>query len=231
MPQQINLQSWLNARLFRQTALHLVFRDLYKLKVDLDYVHFLCGVFVLSDALRPRRRGLIPLPQPSVLLKRANKGLGELRLSEALQLRDALKDPVEVEKLLDLKEEADAWFDGMNHFLNTLKASCEAYPLVSLHVKFGWPREFFNARGDPGDRWGSFFLLAITEYLRAQTCKPRYRLAYRLFRGLRKDAKDIHDPKHDVAGRIAQLKRAHPDWQTWLEILESEYQNQPDKVK
>ena len=68
---------------------------------------------------------------------------------------------------------------------------------------------------------GVSFLLAITEYLRVQTRHPHHRLAYRMFRGLREDAKDIKEPKYylDFLLLDQQIKRAHP--QLGLSVIAS----------
>jgi hypothetical protein len=223
MPKQINIKPWLNARLFQRPDLYPIFTALYKSGPDLDYVYFLCGVFQKWEEVRQlygfdKRRGLLPISPPNTKLN------GHQRLSEALRPLEALKDPAKVEKLLDLKAEADMWLRGMGQFLDALSDACAKVPLFTLFVQFGYPRNFFNSKGDPGDCWGNFFLLAVTEHLgtKGRGWKSKHLLAYRLLTGLRKNLVSIENPKVSTAGRVAALKK-DPKSRAALSLLESEF--------
>jgi hypothetical protein len=222
LQKQIDINPWLNARLSRRKDLHEIFRYLHRAGADLDYVLFLCDVFSFWDKVRrdvgfDKRRGLIQLSPPHTKLN------GQQRLSEALRPLEALKDPIKVQKLLDLKDEADMWLRGVNQLLDALSPRAEA-PLLSLFVLFGWPREFYNGKGDPGDPWGNFFLLAVTEHLGSggRGRKSKHDLAYRLLTMLRKGSVSIDNPKVSTAGRVAAVKK-NPQWQAALSLLESEF--------
>lgn len=224
MPKKINIKPWLNDHLFQRVDLHPIFEGLYKSGADLNYILFLCGVFLFWDYARQqlgfnKRRGLIPFSQPNT------KPNGQQRLSEIMRPLEALRDPVKLQKFLDIKGESDMWFCAMNQFLDGLSDACVKAPLWTLFVRFGYPREFFKGKGDPGDPWGNFFLLAVTEHLGAvdRGWKSKHVLAYRLLTMLRKDSVSIENPKVSAAARMAVLKRKEPQWQAALSLLESEF--------
>jgi hypothetical protein len=121
----------------------------------------------------------------------------------------------------------------MNQSFDALRDACAKEPLFTLFVQFGYPREFWSGKGDPGDPWGNFFLLAVTEHLGSggRGWKSKHELAYRLLQTLRKGAgpdvrpiRPIGNPKHSVAGRVADLKKKNNlKWQPALSLLESEF--------
>lgn len=135
---------------------------------------------------------------------------------------------MKLRKLLDLKSDADIYWGVMNRFLDVLSFACAKLPLFRLFVQFGYPRKFFNGKGDPGDPWGNFFLLAVTEHLRSprRGWKSMHDLAYRLLTMLRKDSVSIGNPKVSTAGRVAALKKTS-QWQAALSVLESEFSKLP----
>ena len=218
MPHQVDLQSWLNTHLFRRTDLHPIFRNLHRSGADLDYVHFLGAFLTFGDFVRrqlkfDRRSGLIYSPKPNFEKPE--------RLNDALRPLEDLGLKVPLRPLDNLLRELDESF-------NSLGAIADVNPLFALFVQFAFPREILVTKGDPGDRWGNFFLLAFTEHLRSKSKgrNPKHLLAYRLLTMLRKDSLHIKNPRYSVAGRVAQLKKAHPHWRAALKLLKSEFHSQ-----
>lgn len=230
MPQDSDFKAWLKEHWSRRPDLHLTLKRFHQRGADLGYVSFVCQFFLSGDWVRReagfnRRRGLLSVSLPA---PRTPRNLNRLDLSDVLRMANRKTfarrlDLTQVEKFLVLREQVA---DGANSLLDSIGAECDANRLFLLFVQFSFPREFFNARGEPHDRWGSFFLLAIRDYLR--TLRPykttdNERLAYELFRKLRGDARHIPEPKHDVLMRIKRLKDAHPNWRAALDVLTSEY--------
>ncbi len=221
---QDQIDLWLNANLFERPDLHGIFKKkLNRYGADLNYVLFLCRIFSFWDNVRrmlgfDERRGFIHLSPPNTKLDE------QQRLSEALRPLDSLKDPIKRQKLLDLRGKADTWLRGVDQLLEAL--SDPEAPLLPVFVQFGCPREFFNGKGDPGDPWGSFFLLAVTEHLKTIRGRghqlDRHDIAYKLLTTLRKNSVPIKNPKVSTAGRVAAVKK-NPQWRTALSLLESEF--------
>jgi hypothetical protein len=224
MSKRVGINSWLNDHLFRRPDLHPIFEALNKFGADLDYVLFLCGIFVHWDEMRrrlefDRRRGLVPFSHPNIKLH------GEKRLSEIGRPVCAHGDP-------ERKGEGDMWLGKMMQILDAhsdaLSKACIVTPLFAVFAQFGYPRLFFNAKGDPGDPWGNFFLLAVTEHLgsvrgtRGRGWRSKHDLAYRLLTMLRKGSVSIGNPKVSAAARVAAVKK-NPKWRAALSLLESEF--------
>ena len=211
---------WLNEHWFRRPDLHATFQRYHRRRADLNYVNFVCQFFLFGDYVRKkagfnRRRGLLPMTLPAPMSERKLRGL---HLSDVLPI-----EPREVLRLLKLGEQG---YELVDSYLDSIKSICDTSPLISLFVQFAHPQELFNARGEPHDKWGAFFLLAIRDYLR--TLRPyktsdNERLAYKLFEKLRPEAKHINEPKTNVLMRIKRLKDAHPNWRKALDVLTSEY--------
>jgi len=100
-------------------------------------------------------------------------------------------------------------------------------PLLLALDEFFLPHLFHScwSRGKKVDLWGSFFLLIVTEYMRSACDKPRHRLVDELLRAVRKQFRArlalpprTHnhsislDGRSRAAVRIAELKKAHPNW-------------------
>ena len=225
MPQQTDLQSWLNAHLFRRTDLHAIFSKLSKSGADLDYVLFVCGVFTFGEFMRRRlkfdkRRGLFPVSLSAISISRPTKLKASMRFGDAL---GEASRPLDIPRLKECLNHLEMVYDTMNECVDTISAACDASPLFSLIVQFSFPRDFFLVKGDAGDRWGSFFLLTVTDHLKSRGRKPNHKLAYRLLTMLRKDSRLIENPRQSVAGRVATLKTTHPHWRAALTLLESEF--------
>jgi hypothetical protein len=216
---QIDL--WLSANLFSRKDLHKIFRELNRAGADLDYVLFLCRIFSFWDAMRrlwgfDKRKGLIPLSPPKTKLNE------QQRLSDALRPLEALKNPIKAQKLLDLRGKAEMGLRAVDQLVEVLSGEA---PLLPVFVHFGCPRKFSNGKGDPGDPWGSFFLLAVTQHLgtiRRRGYKDKHVLAYELLTTLRKDSLSIENPKVSTAGRVAAVKK-NPLCRPALSLLQSEF--------
>jgi hypothetical protein len=92
----------------------------------------------------------------------------------------------------------------------------EGKPLAALFLKYLYPVVAHDV-GRKSDVWGSFFLLASSEYLRRKTGKPCYVLCARLLKALRRTRSD--DLRSNATVRVTKLKRAFPDWRSDLRIL------------
>src|SRR5262245_5511312 len=222
MPKQTDIKPWLNTHLFRQVHLHPIFSELNRFGADLDYVLFLSTIFVFFDKVRQhlgldRRRGLLPFSYPTTKLN------GEKKPSEIGRLIDGYVDDP------DRQGKGNLWFGKMIQFLDAesdaLYKACTMTPLFAVFVQFGYPRELFYGKGDPGDPWGNFFLLAVTEHLgaiRGRGWKSKHDFAYRLLTMLRKDSVSIGNTKASAAGRVAAVKK-NARWQAALSLLKSEF--------
>jgi hypothetical protein len=80
-----------------------------------------CGMKCAEPSDLTEEGGLLPLSPPKTKLN------GEQRISEVIRPLEALRDPAEVQRLLDLKGKADMYFCEMNQFL-------DAYPKCRFFV-------------------------------------------------------------------------------------------------
>jgi hypothetical protein len=76
-----------------------------------------------------------------------------------------------------------------------------------------------SRKGSKLDSWGSFFLLAVTEYMKQEFGKPRYKLADDLLQAYRTLCPYLQFKRGGYAkgksraiDRIQKLKRSHPLW-------------------
>jgi hypothetical protein len=101
-------------------------------------------------------------------------------------------------------------FDAIDKFNRWVQdATHSGEPLTGVLLSFCFPQRLFNKRGDPGDPWGSFFLLVVTDHLASTgKKKPNHQLAYDLLAALRPNSVRVANPRQNVATRISQLKKA-----------------------
>jgi hypothetical protein len=95
-------------------------------------------------------------------------------------------------------------------------------PLIPALLEFHVPdviQHTLSRRGSKLDSWGSFFLLAVTEYMKQELGRPHYSVAYdllRAYRGLGRGRQfkrsEYAKGKSKTIDRIKKLKRAHPLW-------------------
>ena len=75
-------------------------------------------------------------------------------------------------------------------------------------------------RGKKPDHWGSFFMLALTEYFRKKSDKAHYLEVRRLLNNLRGQRnKSSRADRTSAQTRVSQLKRSHPDWPSHLQLV------------
>jgi len=199
----VQLAAWLNDRLFYRPDLQPCFRNLHKSGADLEYMLFVCKFLCVGDALR-RHHGLTNqrgwVRQTWEEFER--RVIKELTQVESCQTLETINNSIEMHKRIIAFIEAVQKFD---EFLTSGGSDA----LTTVMVEFCYPPRFFNLKGGPGDRWGSFFLLVVTDHLRSNgKRKPNHGLAYRLLGTLRKDSSPIDNPRQSVATRIQQLKTA-----------------------
>lgn len=77
-------------------------------------------------------------------------------------------------------------------------------------------------RGNKGDPWGSFFLLAVTEHMRENTKHPHFQVAIGLLRKVRSQSgKSAH--RETATARVQQLKKSHPNWKYHLTLVKKQF--------
>jgi hypothetical protein len=75
--------------------------------------------------------------------------------------------------------------------------------------------------GRKPDHWGSFFMLSLTEHLCSKkNGKPHYLVVRRLLNNLRgQKNRSSHADRTSSQTRVSQLKQAHPDWPSHLQMV------------
>jgi hypothetical protein len=139
-----------------------------------------------------------------------------LRLNESLKLEGDLENGW---KLL-----YEALKSG-EEMIQKLSRRCQTSPLLPALLEFHLPQILQHQlahRGSKNDSWGSFFLLAVTEYMKKELGRPYYRLADELLRAYRTLAASPVSPQKRSGGkartidRVKKLKIAHPNWEKVL---------------
>src|SRR5262249_51452542 len=136
---------------------------------------------------------------------------------EILALRNEIDARIESAKklLLDSLRTGEKKLQG-------LAQQFEGMAILPALLEFGVPdliQHMLSRRGSRLDSWGSFFLLAATEYMKQELGRPHYRTAYDLLRAYRtlypyRQLKwsEHAKGKSKAIDRIKKLKRAHPLW-------------------
>jgi hypothetical protein len=231
------IDAWLNDRLFRRPNLHKHFRKLNRCGADLEYMLFVCKFFFLGDAIRrfyrfDRQKGLLPV-STNLFDRIIDLSNRVIRCAEAHHDNDQPAQ-ILIEMLQSLagafKRSLDCICDRSDKIMRSLdRVYDNGEPLLPVLFAFCLPKKLLNAKGDPGDRWGSFFLLVVTDHLSTNgKRKPNHQLAYELLTALRKDSVPVKNPRQSVAVRVKQLQRADPECHSALVILSSAFRIAPE---
>ena len=130
-----------------------------------------------------------------------------MRLQEALTLERELSD-------------MNAYLDGeqkkLEEYIRLLAPAMPAYPILE---KYHMQQSQQRGPGNRMDKWGSFFLLVLTEHMKECTGgKPFHRPVYRLLR-IFQGKPNVANPRVSAAVRISKLKELHPDWKDDFKLL------------
>lgn len=144
------IDTWLNDRLFYRPDLLGPFKKLHKCGADLEYVLFLCKFFCIGNDLQRRyrftsQRGVLRETQAGF-----NRAIEKLPPLESCQTLETISAGIEIRKAVIAGIEC---MEKIGEFL----IGGGSDPLTTVLVEFCFPPRLFNEKGDPGDRWGSFF--------------------------------------------------------------------------
>jgi hypothetical protein len=136
--------------------------------------------------------------------------------------------PLHLNDSLNLQTKVEGALNGLRDAVDDIETMARRFqrsPLLAALLEFHVPQLVQHGlprKGDKLDSWGSFFLLAVTEYMKQEfgQRKPHYRLADELLRAyrtivpyrLKRRERERTGGKARAIDRIKKLKQSHPLW-------------------
>ena len=228
-------QLWWNERFFHTEPFYDHYKRFHSLGADLDYIDFLREFFVRGESL------VKEILDEQIKEKRWKDSKREKWALSGLNnyIRDAVNLTIEAieEKSLPgteegkkrIQEEVVHRIKLDDHLFLSRLAPARDVSFSEIRSRLGTDNLiilkyiFPDSPGRKGaDKWGDFFLVALTEHLRESTKKPRNLEAHRLLLKLRREiCGSARRDREKCKQRVSRFKKDYPHWKRGLEDLMS----------
>ena len=205
---------WWNDNVFNLQPWRKFYQDLWRVGGNLDFIHYVSGLYRFGQTSQLRVARIKELPEIRSQRRKTKRLVQEFKQrSSAMRLQEALTWERELSDM-------NAYLDGEQKKLEEderlLAAAMPAYPILE---KYHMQQSRQKGPGNKMDKWGSFFLLVLTEHMKECTGgKPFHRPVHRLLQIFQGKPK-VDNPGVSAAVRISKLKQLHPDWKDDFKLL------------
>lgn len=228
-------QLWWNERFFHKEPFYENYKKLRALGADLDYIEFLRELFVrgedivktILDEQIKEKRWKDSKREKWALSGRDNYIRDAVNLTiEAIEEKGLPSTEGETKRIQEevvhlIKHDDYLWLSRLVPARNVSASFSEIRSRLGtdnlIILKYIYP----DSPGRKGaDKWGDFFLVALTEHLRESTKKPRYLEAHRLLLKLRREICGAARGDRDKCKqRVFRFKKDFPRWKRDLNLL------------